>query len=222
MPATHRYTSDDIENMIEPVLKMIESNKKGVRQTELEKLLVMSRDDFMKLIKKMVKIKGFSRHQIEKYTNNENYILQYIPVNLQNDVQSDKLEDIEKISIMMVDCYILRHKTIHKQLQKRLTMEFLKSKSIQKLLYQNPEYTKINIMDHAITDERLPSKLKKLENEGALHSNTDCSLYIALYAVNHYEWDGQKNNEKNVIDLATSISKYLQKNKELNQKFVRS
>ena len=54
-------------------------------------------------------------------------ILQYIPVNLQNDVQSDKLEDIEKISIMMVDCYILRHKTIHKQLQKRLTMEFLKS-----------------------------------------------------------------------------------------------
>ena len=42
MPATHRYTSDDIENMIEPVLKMIESNKKGVRQTELEKLLVYS------------------------------------------------------------------------------------------------------------------------------------------------------------------------------------
>ena len=111
MPVTHRCTSDDIENMIEPVLKMIASNKKGVRQTELEKLLVMSRDDFMKLIKKMVKIKGFSRHQVEKYTNNENYILQYIPVNIQNDIQSDKLEDIEKISIMMVDCYILHQKT---------------------------------------------------------------------------------------------------------------
>ena len=78
----------------------------------------------------------------------------------------------------------------------------------------------LKLMDHVITDKRLPLKLKKLENDGALHSNVNCSLYIALYAVNYYEWDGQNDTEDDVINLAKSISIYLQKNKEINQEFI--
>lgn len=213
-------TSKNIDYGVKTALQIIGSSGQGVRQKDLEKLLGIPHDDFMRIIKKMVKIKGFSRYQIERHGAAESYLLQYDMDGKQNDIKLNKTLNIKELTRKMVDQYIIRHKIIHKQLRKRLTSEYLKSNSITKLLHANPEYTKINIMDHVITDKRLPLKLKKLENDGALHSNVNCSLYIALYAVNYYEWDGQNDTEDDVINLAKSISIYLQKNKEINQEFI--
>ena len=59
----------------------------------------------------------------------------------------------------------------------------------------------------------------KIEEEGGLHPNHECSIKIALFATDHFNWDGQKNKEKDVVSLALAISKHLQSDLELNQIF---
>ena len=212
---------NELNELVKNALILLSMNDKGVRQTHMKTLLSIQHNrDLINLIRKLHKVEGFSRYTMLNEDNTEEYLLQYHPNNDQDKKQSlNSTDEIKKLSKIMVDQYIKRHETVNKQLRKRLTNEFLESKSLMSVLYGNPEYPKIAIMRHIITDERLPLELKKLENEGVLHTNIECSLYIALFAVNHYEWNGQSDIKNNVINLALSISKYLREDEELDQKF---
>ena len=128
-------------------------------------------------------------------------------------------QNIRKLTQQMVDGHIANKIQIQKHLQQRLTREFVELGSMAKVIKNNPEITRDVIKQHVRTSLRLPLELKKLENEGNLHSDPDCSLQIALFAVNHYEWTRKKNDEKKVIRMAKSISIYVNKNSNLNQIF---
>ena len=133
---------------------------------------------------------------------------------------TDKMvQDIGTLAQQMVNEHIANKTEIQKHLRQRLTKEFVELGSMSKVIKNNSEVTKDAIKQHVRTSMRLPLELKRLENEGNLHPNPDCSLQIALFAVNYYEWDDKKKNEKNVIQLAQSLSMYVNKNNNLNQIF---
>ena len=133
---------------------------------------------------------------------------------------TDKMvQDIGTLAQQMVNEHIANKTEIQKHLRQRLTKEFVELGSMSKVIKNNSEVTKDVIKQHVRTSMRLPLELKMLENEGNLHPNPDCSLQIALFAVNYYEWDGKKKNEKNVMQLAQSLSIYVNKNINLNQIF---
>ena len=104
-------TSKNIDYGVKTALQIIGSSGQGVRQKDLEKLLGIPHDDFMRIIKKMVKIKGFSRYQIERHGAAESYLLQYDMDGKQNDIKPNKTPNIKELTRKMVDQYIIRHKT---------------------------------------------------------------------------------------------------------------
>ena len=107
---------------------------------------------------------------------------------------------------------------INKKLKIELIDSYLKHKSMQKVFDEFPGYTKQKIRLHLMTNIRLPPKLKEIESSGGLHSNPTCSIVIALYAADHYNWDNN-GEEAQIIELAKSISKYLQTDQNLNNSF---
>ena len=127
--------------------------------------------------------------------------------------------DIGMLAQQLVDEHITNKRQIEKHLQQRLTREFVESKSMENVFRNNYEFTKSEIKLHVRTSLRLPPELEKLENEGGLHAEPNCSLQIALYAVNYYDWDGDKDKEQDVLRLAQSLSRYLHENQNLDHIF---
>jgi hypothetical protein len=126
---------------------------------------------------------------------------------------------IEKLVNEMIGQHNLNKYSINKHLKQRLTIEFVKGKSISEICKSNPEYSKNEILNHIITDKRLPVELKKMENEQYFDSDKEISLLIPLFAVNYYQWEGAKKDEQNVIDLAVEIKKCLTNNPKLRERF---
>ena len=118
----------------------------------------------------------------------------------------------------MIGEHNLNKYSISKQLRQRLTIEFVKGKSISEICKSNPEYSKNEILKHIITDKRLPAELKKMENEQYFDSDTKISLLIPLFAVDYFQWEGEKKDEQKVIDLAVEIKECLTNNPKLREK----
>ena len=111
----------------------------------------------------------------------------------------------------MIDEYVKHVGQRNPSLRQRLTIEFVKGKSISEICKSNPGYSKNEILKHIITDKRLPAELKKMENEQYFDSDTKISLLIPLFAVDYYQWEGEKKDEQKVIDLAVEIKECLTK-----------
>ena len=146
------------------------------------------------------------------YKNTQNGILERSSTH-------DMVQNIGKLARQMVDEHIANKIQMQKDLRQRLTKEFVELGSMSKVIKNNSGITSDAIKQHVRTSLRLPPKLKTLENEGNLHPKPDCSLQIALFAVNYYEWDDKKNNAKKVVQMAQAISTYVNKNNDLNQIF---
>ncbi len=134
-------------------------------------------------------------------------------------VHHDPNNEIHLLTEQMINEYAASKQNISKDIRRQLVKEFVESRSIQKIIDSNPSMSKKKIQQHVITNLRLPKNLREMENAGALHSNPECSLHIALFAVNHYNWDGDMNSQDAVTELALSISKYLYQDRNLNQAF---
>jgi hypothetical protein len=133
--------------------------------------------------------------------------------------QKEQAPEIEKRTYEMVENYLRLKKNINTELRRKVTREFVKSRSLSKIYEEYPNELTEKIRYHVITDLRLPEKLRLLENEGGLHTNTRCSLAIAMYATDYFHWDDKKMDEDKIIDLAKSISKYLKTDNYINQLF---
>mgnify|MGYP006893770856 FL=1 len=125
--------------------------------------------------------------------------------------ESDRDKKIKIMVQVMIKEYIRDKYSRNKQLKQRLTIEFVKGASISEICKSNPEYSKNEILNHIITDKRLPAELKEMENEQYFDSDKEISLAIPLFAVDYYQWEGAKKDEQKVIDLAVAIKKHLGK-----------
>ena len=106
-----------------------------------------------------------------------------------------------------------------RKLKKDVINSYLKHRTLSKVYEEFPHHTKEKIRLHLISDSRIPQKLKEMENTMELHSDPRCSIAIALFATDYFDWDGESEKEKDVIELARNISKYLQSDIKLNQLF---
>ena len=131
----------------------------------------------------------------------------------------EDIEIIKKLTAKMVRNYILTKNTINKDIKFKLISAYLKEKSIKKMCKLYPKLSKAQIQRHLVTIKRLPDELQELESNGSLHQNPKLSIVIALFATDHFDWDGGIHNQDEVITLAKSIAKYLKMDKELDEKF---
>jgi len=67
----------------------------------------------------------------------------------------------------------------------------------------------MTILRHLTTPIRLPTGLQELERTGGLGMQWQISLTIALCACDYYDWDGEKENEEKVEQLAKDVWNYL-------------
>jgi len=112
--------------------------------------------------------------------------------------------DIEELARQMMEEYVANKRD--KSLQERLTREFLKSKSIAEVIGNHHDIPREQIKRHVRSPLRLPSELRRL-NEDGLHPDPILSLHIALFAVNHHDWDGDEDVAEDVLHTAESIAR---------------
>jgi hypothetical protein len=215
-----------INKWIFDALLLIRSNSDGILESELLQKLSITKNESKKLIPRLLRLDDIFSEDI---MHNNIVVDHLLRSNLSN-MESNKceydqvynLEKIEKLTKQMVNEHLIDKKLTNKHLRKILTTEYVQLGSISKIVEMHPNMSKKDILRHIITDKRLPPNLKRLENEGALHSNLECSLKIALFATTYFDWDGDVTKENDIINLATSISRYLKSNRELNQVFEES
>lgn len=236
---------DEINQLISEALIIIRKNSSGVHKKILEQKLMMTEEEFEKFLPKLLRIEdiveeddGHSNVFLKSIENNDERVIQEQSTDVEKirneikelkkraseRIEKEKIErehapEIEKITMKMIQNHLHWKRNISKELKRKVISEFVEFRSLTKIYDLHPNDTAERIRSHIITDLRLPSELKKLENEGAMHPNLVCSLAIALYATDYFHWDGKKQDEGKIIDLAKSISKYLKSDKYINQLF---
>ena len=118
---------------------------------------------------------------------------------------TDSPHNTQALLEMMINERISNRRIIDNTLQQRLTKEFLQTRSIEAVTVNHLELTKGIVKLHVRTPMRLPIELR-MRNEEGLHPDPETSLEIALFAVNHHDWDGNRDTVKDVMDTAESIS----------------
>jgi hypothetical protein len=227
---------DELNELISLSLKIIRENPLGIDEKTLMKKLKTSEENLQRVLPRILRLENIS---------DEVKIVNGIYKNIIKEVESADITElspgkeskqeikkptikpkklktnpkIEKLVNEMIGQHNLNKYSINKHLKQRLTIEFVKGKSISEICKSNPEYSKNEILNHIITDKRLPVELKKMENEQYFDSDKEISLLIPLFAVNYYQWEGAKKDEQNVIDLAVEIKKCLTNNPKLRERF---
>ena len=218
---------EKINKIISKALLLIEKNSVGIYENILQEKLKLSDEDFEKILSRLLRLEDIIE-EIEDWGDSTKKVLKIKANKITNNhkksrkIKKEKSIDqknIDETATKMVSDYIHWKTNINKKLKIELINAYKKYKSMNKIYELYPNYTKEKIRRHTITDLRLPSKLKELENEGGLHSNLSCSITIALFASDFFEWDGKRNDENKVLELAKSIAAHLQSNNKLNQLF---
>jgi hypothetical protein len=224
---------EEINQLIFEALIIIGENSSGIHTSTLSKKLGVTKQEFKELSHRLLRIedviikKGegspriFLRSKLGTYDKrrNENETVENNDSKILKKKESGMDEEIKKIVQKMIAEHIHWKTNINKDLKIKLINIFLKDNSILAIYKEFPIYTKQKIRVHLTTDLRLPTKLKELENSGSLHYNPICSITIALYATDYFNWDGEEENIKKIIELAKSISNYLKSDSDLNRIF---
>jgi hypothetical protein len=223
---------DRLNVLIDKSLRLIKSAQSGAYMSDIRMLLEISQEEMSRIATRIVRVDGISKNEIlhdgilhdvlfkydESVENNPSMHADE-PKENPNTKPDDAEHDIKSLVIQMIDEYSTNRIDISKHLRQRLTKEFVESGSMETVAKNNPQFSEIQIMRHVRTSMRLPEKLREMENNGALHSDPECSLQIALFTVNYHKWNGDAKEQDVVIDLALSISKYLSQHLSINQIF---
>ena len=196
-----------IEDIIKEVEMVDGVSRTIIRSTNESSSLTKNAD---KIRNEIRDIENDAKNRIEK----EN-IQKHSSQTKESSSHNDEIKDITQ---KMVAEHVRWKYNIHKKLKIELIDSYLKHKSMKKVYNEFSIYTKQKIRLHLVTNMRLPPKLKEIEQSGGLHSDPTCSITIALYAVDYYNWDGD-GDENKIIELAKFISKYLQTDVKLNNIF---
>jgi len=219
-----KQNNDEINQLISESLEIIRKNSAGVYKKTLKQKLMLTENKFEKLLPKLLRIEDIVEDDVQgneflrSILYNDERVIQEQSTDIEK-IERKHSPEIEKITMKMIQNHLRWKRNINKELKRKVITEFVEFRSLTKIYDLHPNDTAERIRSHLITDLRLPSELKKLENEGAMHPNLVCSLAIALYATDYFHWDDKKEDEEKIIDLAKSISKYLKSDEYMNQLF---
>ena len=207
---------DRINYFIAKAQSLIKSKAEGIYTKDLTALLDIPQEEVPDLVTRLVRIDGMSKQEIRHHDILLDTLLRY-----DDDVNSEvhTIDNVELLARQVINEHAANKKYINNFLRRRLTEEFVGSRSMAKVIRDNPEFSKTDIMKHVRTSLRLPEQLREMESQGELHSDPECSLQIALFAVNYYEWDNQRQDEEKVTQMAQAISKCIHADVKLREAF---
>lgn len=216
---------DRINHLIAEAMRLIKSSPAGAYMEDLKTLLNISQEEMSSLATRLKRVDGMSITQIHRDGEPFGFLFRYDETGNMNQEQEQESsgrptgaehmpkpaqKSVEDLARQMLDEHY-KNKAIKKALQRDLTVEFLKIRSVRGVITNHPDIAKDEVKRHIRSPLRLPAKLREL-NEGGLHPNPDLSLQIALFAVNHHDWDGQKEQEGDVLRTAESVSAWIASN----------
>lgn len=226
--STNELDVETINKLITKSLELIQKNSVGIYLHILKKELKISEKDFDQILPRLLRLENIveenetigstSRKVIRRIENDEkddSKNKDRIKSQKQNQVEND----IKNLSYQMVQEYTHSKANINKKFKIECIKNYQKYQSLDKIFEIYPNITKEKIKRHTATALRLPKKLKQIENEGGLHPDPRCSLAIALFATDHFQWDGENEKNNEVVELAKNISRYLQSDRTLYQLF---
>ncbi len=230
---SHEEYMNRLNCLIDKMLRLVKSSQSGAYMSDIRMLLDISQEEMSGVTTRLIRIDGVSKKEIVHDGMLKDILFRYDePV---DDIESNDIaqneyieqtsvqttDSIDVIAQQMIDQYYANRK-LDKSLQHSLTMEYLKSRSIESVIENHPDLSEKDIRRHVRTPLRLPDELRVL-NETGLHPDPKYSLYIALFATDHYQWNGEKDVEENVIHMAKLLSRYVMSlNKSPSGKYEKS
>ena len=198
-----------LNNLITRTRGIVMSRQKGAYMSEIRMILGISQEEMSGISERVIRIDGISKRDIRYKGMLLDILFAYSDGTKKTGrIRARPKQHLEAITRQMVR----RHKTekmrVKKHLREELTAEFVKSRSMKKIFSNHPDLAREKIILHVRTNLRLPKRLRQLEQKGAIHPDPDWSLYIALFAVNHYGWDKGKNAD-HVIWLAQQLAEQM-------------
>ncbi len=218
----HHHTSrnvDRLNELIAAALQMIAANPNGVYLGDLKRTLGISDAEEARLLPRLTRIDGIAKSEILYGGTLLDILLKYEPQPKPAGTETGAEPDIGRITGEMVMEHISNQRHVIKELRQRLTGEFVRLRSMARLVENNPDISKDTIKRHVRTTLRLPDELRKMADGDALHPDPGCSLQIALFAVNYCDWDGEMREEGKAIRMARLISDHLGDNDGLDLVF---
>jgi hypothetical protein len=201
-------------------LKLIRENSTGIDEETLMKKLETSEENFERVLPRILRLKNIS-DEVKLVNGVYKNIIKEIK---EDDVKGTVTEDIVvNLAYKMTREFKRTHKSNgeyqERFIDQKLKIELIKryeklrienkSKKISNLCKQYSNHSKMTILRHLTTPIRLPTGLQELERTGGLGMQWQISLTIALCACDYYDWDGEKENEEKVGQLAKDIWNYL-------------
>jgi len=193
--------------LIGKAMRLIKASQTGAHMSDLKSLLDLQQEEMSALATRLNRIDGITVTEIRR----DGGLLDFLFTH--NDESEAPPEDTadrgaEGLVRQMMEEHALNKRTIDSSLQKRLTREFIAAKSVAEVVRNNPDITKEQIKRHIRSPLRLPLKVRKLNEEG-MHPDPMLSLQIALFAVNHHDWDGDEDAADDVLHTAESIARHI-------------
>lgn len=135
-----------------------------------------------------------------------------------------KHHDSEKINNLKIDDHTIVHEAwnVLKDIKQEKYQSLDKKEDMVNLYFHLGSIKKVQettnqseeiIRKYTQTSKRLPPKLRDAHNKGLLSLDPKISLNIALHATDFFRWDGGKENQDLIYDLAMNISKVIKKAK---------
>ncbi len=212
--------------LVEEALDLVKSNPDGIYMSELKTLLNTSSVKMDGIATRFRRMDGLTVTEVRRDGQRPDFLFKYERPWAENvhesrakaefaentagkDASNTQAKNyFEALARRMLDECHASQKTIDKDLQKELTVEFFRVGSINAMVKKYPSIPKETIKRNIRTPLRLPEKLRVLNEEG-LHPDPQISLWIALFAVNLHDWDGSDGDAEDVLRTAEGISKHL-------------
>ena len=225
-PHTNDTPASWFNQLVEGALDLVKSRPDGVYMRDLQSLLNTSSAKMDDIVTQFKRMDVLTVTEVSRDGQRPDFLFKYEAPRAGNvrescteielaenttgkDVPNTQVKNsFEDLARQMLDEYHASQKTIDKDLQKELTVEFLRAGSISAMVKKYPNISKEVIKLNIRTPLRLPEGLRALNEEG-LHPDPQISLQIALFAVNLHDWDGNGSGAEDVLRTAEGISKHL-------------
>jgi hypothetical protein len=220
------HSTNRFNQLVEAAFDLVKSSPDGIYMKDLKSLLNTSPVKMDGIVTRFRRMDNLTVTEVRRDGQRHDFLFKYERPRAESvhesrtkiefaentigkDVPNTQVKNFfEELARQMLDEYHASQKTVNKNLQKKLTVEFLRVGSISAMVKKYPSISKEVIKRSICTPFRLPEGLRALNEEG-LHPDPQISLQIALFAVNLRDWDGNNGDAEDVLRTAEEISKHL-------------
>jgi len=208
---TTKLDIDKINKLIKDAIILIRIRPGGIPVSALLHILSVTSDESKKLIPRLLRVDDIFQKEIVR----DGIFVEKTLISDQSIEKSDQFVEKSKLDIRKECMHVIKYKRkiIDPILLREVILEYFELSSIKKVCEKHPWIEEKKIRRHLQTPKRLPKELQ--EKAHHLVSDPESSMSIVMYATDYFEWDGNINNEKNVVDFAIKLQKGFQENNDL-------